>query len=205
MDGHAVTRSKPTTLLTMRHKNTTLMPFRSRHGSGILIGLLLVALVLAAAACNLSTAQEARLMALEQTRTAQPDIEPPAAGVPEATGDPAGIPTQITLVFQSTPATVPPLIGAADECDLLRVYAGVDPGNTLRLRDAPALSGTLVMRIPNNAIVIAVPTLQEVQADGHHWRNVIYTAPDGTNYTGWAARDASTSFATLIPERACSG
>lgn len=189
----------------MRHKNTAPTPLRSRHGSGILIGLLLVVLGLFAAACNLSTAQEARLKALEQTRTAQPDIEPAAAGTSEVTGDPAGIPTQITLVFRGTPATVPPLISAADECDLLRVYAGVDPGNTLRLRDAPTLNGTLVIRIPNNAIVIAVPTSNEVEADGHHWRNVIYTAPDGTNYTGWAARDASTSFATLIPERACSG
>lgn len=176
-----------------------------RHGNGVVAGLLLVALLLLAAACNLSTAQEARLMALEQTRTAQPDIEPPAANAPEVTELPGSIPTQITLVFQGTPATVSPNIAAADECDLLRVYAGVDPGNTLRLRDAPTLSGTLIIRIPNNAIVIAVPTSQEVQADGHHWRNVIYTAPDGTNHTGWAARDASTSFATLLPESGCSG
>lgn len=86
---------------------------------------------------------------------------------------------------------------------MMRVFAGSDPGNTLRLRESPNNSSRILHLIPNQSLVIVVPTSSEVQAGGYHWLNIIYTDDAGTDHIGWAARDANRAYATLTDAGEC--
>jgi hypothetical protein len=182
------------------------------------IGAILWLVCMLAAACNLVAGDEARRIALRSTQTTQPTVAPKDLLTPIPQDDAGAIvpiPTGITLVYQSpvagatNPAAFPTANATIDPaavsnpCNQLRVYAGTDPGNTLRLRAEPRSNASIVYLIPNHATVIAVPSSGEITAGGYHWRNVIYTAPDGSNYVGWAARDANPLFVTLVADESC--
>jgi hypothetical protein len=88
-------------------------------------------------------------------------------------------------------------------CRMMRVFVGNDPGNTLRLREQPSNSSRILYLIPNQSMVILVPTSSAVQAGGYNWLNIIYTDEAGTDHIGWAARDANPGFATLTDAGDC--
>ncbi len=149
----------------------------------------LVVTLLAISACTLDTAQDVRESSLNATQTA----------IPQA--------TKIVLtdgpvsVTQGTPDAPPtPVLQPinTETCGKLRVDVGSDPGNTLRLRDQPSNSATIILLIPNNTLVTRVAGSVQVSAGGYTWLNIQYTDPNGVVATGWAAKDAMRDRETLV-------
>ena len=64
-------------------------------------------------------------------------------------------------------------------CGRLRVDVGTDPGNTLRLREQPDNSSTIILLIPNGSYLSRVAGSSDTVADGYNWVNVEYTDPNG--------------------------
>ncbi len=150
--------------------------------------LLLVLILLLTSACTLGTAQDAREISLNATQTAIPVSTLESAQPAKAT--PAVVPVnQPTPILQSNATSA--------TCGKLRVDVGTDAGNTLRLREQPDNNSSILLLIPNSALVSQVAGSQEVTADSYHWLNILYTDPNGVNITGWAARDAMRDRATL--------
>lgn len=89
-----------------------------------------------------------------------------------------------TLVSTQSPAN------EGRECEIYTTYSGVDPANTLSLRAQPSAASTQLLRVPNNVRVFLLPEVQEIEAEGYHWRNVIYVDPLQNRYSGWMARDS---------------
>ena len=154
--------------------------------------LLLALLLLALSACTLGTSQDVRENSLNATQTAFPlgmstlsDVS--GSSVP---GSNSNIPP--TPVLQSNQT--------ATNCGKLRVNVGTDPKATLRLREQPNNSSTVVLLIPNNSLVTKVSTSQEISAGGYSWVNIQYTDPNGVIATGWAAKDAMKNQVTLTAE-----
>lgn len=149
--------------------------------------LVLLAVLLLTSACTLGTANDLRAISLNATQTALP-LAPAMTAASAATG---GVKTtaQPTPLLQS--------IQTAANCGLLRVDVGSDPGNTLRLREQPDNSATIILLIPNSAVVTKVAGSQEVTAGGYTWVNIQYTDPNGIVATGWAAKDAMRDRTTL--------
>jgi hypothetical protein len=147
----------------------------------------LVAALLAASACTLGTADEMREISLNATQTAIPIAAATGAAQPSAT--PGKPPTPALQSIQT-----------AANCGKLRIDVGSDPGNTLRLREQPNNSATIILLIPNNSVVTKVVASQEVAADGYTWVNIQYTDPNGVVATGWAAKDAMKDRTTLRVE-----
>jgi hypothetical protein len=161
------------------------------------VQLALMALLMGA--CTLATNRDARESTLVQSQTARPTAAAVSPAAPTQPGAPSS-PTPLTLIPVGSPLPSPVANFTLDPnmpCRLLRVYAGTDPGNTLRLRESPANSSRILILIPNDSTVIAVPTSDEVQAGGYRWVNIIYTDANGGNHIGWAARNANPGFATL--------
>jgi hypothetical protein len=167
---------------------------------------LLAILLFALSACNLGTVQDAREVSLNATMTAVPvsTLEsPPLAPITPGIVQPTPIlqalePTSILQPNQPTPILQSNQTATA--CGMLRVDVGADPGNTLRLREQPDNSSTIILLIPNSSLVSKVAGSQEVSADNYHWLQIQYTDPNGVNVTGWAARDAMRDRATLRQE-----
>jgi hypothetical protein len=156
--------------------------------------LALVAILLAVSACTLGTAQEVRENSLNATQTAQPL----ATTFAKETSVPLPIATVATTIeFPPTP-----VLQTNDSvvCGRLRVDVGADPGNTLRLREQPNNTSTIILLIPNSSIVTRVAGSQDVAAGGFTWVNIQYTDPNGVVATGWAAKDAMADRATLRQE-----
>jgi hypothetical protein len=154
--------------------------------------LLVLFALLTLSACNLGTSQDAREISLNATQTALPlgvstlsDVS--GSSIPDTN---AGIPPTPALQSNQT----------ATNCGKLRVTVGTDPGNTLRLREQPNNSSTVVLLIPNNSLVTKVASSQEISAGGYTWLNIQYTDPNGVIATGWAAKDAMKNQITLRAE-----
>lgn len=158
-------------------------------------------IALAASACTLGTAQEARELQLIATQNGvpAPDDSDGAAGDGVA---PDGVPTvetspsPINLIPLASPSAAIPAGGVGD-CNRLRVDVGGDAGNTLRLRQQPTNDAEIILLIPNSSIVTRVTGSNEIAADGYAWLNIQYTDPNGIIATGWAARNAMQDRATL--------
>jgi hypothetical protein len=159
--------------------------------------LLLVLILLFTSACNLGTMQDAREVSLNATMTAIPvsTLEPAQPAKDITPGAVAIQPTPVLQSLQPTPILQPNQ--TTSTCGKLRVDVGADPGNTLRLREQPDNSSTILLLIPNSSLVSRVEGSQEVAADNYHWLNILYTDPNGASITGWAARDAMRDRATL--------
>ncbi|OWY58603.1 hypothetical protein B7486_79075, partial [cyanobacterium TDX16] len=146
--------------------------------------------MMAASACTLGTAQEAREDSLNATQTALPLatllVVTEAAGEAGTSG--SGVQLTPLVTRQATPVLQPNSEGSCE--GRLRVDVGTDPGNTLRLREQPNNSSTIVLLIPNSTIVYRVPGALDVNAGGYNWVNIQYTDPNGVQAVGWAARDA---------------
>jgi hypothetical protein len=154
-----------------------------------IFALIALILLIILAGCNLGTAQDAREVSLYATQTAIPLVTP------------------ATDVIRPTPLLLPngsPTAGAigggTGSCGRLRVDVGDDPGNTLRLREAPNNNGVIILLIPNNTLVDRVAGSPDVAADGYNWINIRYTDPNGVEAVGWAARDAIRDRVTLRQE-----
>jgi hypothetical protein len=166
----------------------------------IILGV--VALLLGA--CTLATERVARESTLVRTQTAAPNDDEPLVSptAPQA----GSSPTALTLIPVGSPMPSPVAVFTLDPdapCQMMRVFVGNDPSNTLRLREQPSNSSRILFLIPNQSMVIVVPTSSEVEAGGYHWLNVIYTDENGTDHIGWAARDANPGFATLTDAGDC--
>jgi hypothetical protein len=151
--------------------------------------------LLVSSACNLGTSQEVRENSLNATQTAIPIITAmplvPVDGSEQgAQGTNSGIPPTPALQSNQT----------ATNCGKLRVNVGTDPKATLRLREQPNNSSTVVLLIPNNTLVTKVALSAEVSADGYTWVNIQYTDPNGVIANGWAAKDAMKNTVTLRAE-----
>jgi hypothetical protein len=153
-------------------------------------------MLVAISACTLGTAQEVRESSLNATQTAQPLVETAVAKETSVAVQPIAT-AATTLDFPPTPALQ---TNDSAVCGRLRVDVGTDPGNTLRLREQPNNSATIILLIPNNAVVMRVANSQEVTAGGFIWVNIQYTDPNGVQATGWAAKDAMAGRATLRQE-----
>ena len=144
--------------------------------------------------CTLGTALEAREDSLNATQTAQ--------AVPTATQaepDVVLVPVEQTPgAIQLTPINLVP--NDSSTCGRLRVDVGSDPGNTLRLREQPDNSSTIILLIPNNTYVTRVAGSSDITADGYNWVNIQYIDPNGAQAVGWAARDAMRDRTTLREE-----
>lgn len=155
--------------------------------------MILIATVFASG-CTLGTALEAREDSLNATQTAQ--------AMPTATPDENAVvltPLEQTPgAIQLTPINLLPNDSAT--CGRLRVDVGTDPGNTLRLREQPDNSATIILLIPNGAYVNRVAGASDTVSDGYNWVNIQYTDPNGVVATGWAARDAIRGRTTLREE-----
>jgi hypothetical protein len=156
-------------------------------------------LVLLLAACSLQPAS---------APTAAPELVPTAAlsqtAIPSSTPE-NGAPT-LSIDLLLTPnrigaatrlpdsgATSPPAGNAqalGQMCAVYAVYSGRDPANVISLRAEPSAGARQVVRVPNNALVLAVPSTLEIEAEGYHWLNIIYVDAGGQRYQGWAARDS---------------
>ncbi|MBI1257783.1 MAG: hypothetical protein GC204_09965 [Chloroflexi bacterium] len=149
----------------------------------------LVAL-LTVSACTLSTVQDAREITLNATQTTLPGslVSDGSGSVLQAT--PSGLPP--TPILQSNQT--------ATNCGKLRVNVGTDPKATLRLREQPNNTSTVVLLIPNNSLVTQVASSQDVSAGGYTWVNIQYSDPNGVIATGWAAKDAMKNTVTLRAE-----
>jgi hypothetical protein len=153
---------------------------------------LLVSLLLGG--CNLGTALEAREGSLNATQTAQA-LPTPTQSEPDV----VLVPLEETPgAIQLTPINLVP--NDSSTCGRLRVDVGSDPGNTLRLREQPDNSATIILLIPNNTYVTRVAGSSDILADGYNWVNIQYTDPNGAQSVGWAARDAMRDRATLREE-----
>lgn len=160
-------------------------------------------------ACNLGTAQEAREDNLNATQMAIP-VATVLSATTVAIVDPVeatsgSVPTSpLVLTPLSTSALqLTPLLSSNNSVSCegrLRVDVGTDPGNTLRLREQPTNSSTIILLIPNSTLVNRVPGSQEVNAGGYNWVNIQYTDPNGVLAVGWAARDAMRDRSTLREE-----
>jgi hypothetical protein len=97
-------------------------------------------------------------------------------------------PTLLPLPSTRVPVTsVPSLNG---QCQVYMTYSGSRPDNKLSLRADPSANAPQLFRVPNNVEVLRVPGSEEVEADGYHWLNVIYSEATGMRYVGWIARDS---------------
>ncbi len=148
--------------------------------------------LLAISACTLSTVQDAREIDLNATQT--------ATTIPISTLDEG-----LGSLAQGTDSSLPPTPilqsnQTATNCGKLRVNVGTDPGNTLRLRELPNNSSTVVLLIPNKTLVTKVATSTEISADGYTWVNIQYADPNGVIASGWAAKDAMKNQVTLTAE-----
>ena len=146
--------------------------------------------LLTISACTLSTAQDLRENSLNATQAQ------PAGSACERRGG---------VRLQSTASGLPPTPilqsnQTATNCGKLRVNVGTDPGKTLRLREQPNNSSTVVLLIPNNSLVTQVAASQEISAGGYTWVNIQYSDPNGVIATGWAAKDAMKNTVTLRAE-----
>jgi hypothetical protein len=161
--------------------------------------LLLLILLLSLSACNLGTVQDAREVSLNATMTGVPvstlESAQAAQGTQGIPADPLNQPTPVLQSLLPTPILQPNQ--TTSTCGKLRVDVGADPGNTLRLREQPDNSSSILVLIPNSTLVSKVEGSQEVTADNYHWLNILYTDPNGASITGWAARDAMRDRATL--------
>ena len=151
------------------------------------IGLIL--LILSSLACNLA----------RTTPTPEPNLEPPpTAEVTEsvsflATATPIIVGRPTLLPLPGLPVIAPPVtsvpnLGAL--CEVYSTYSGARADNKLSMRSAPSTTAPQVFRVPNNIQVLRVPNSQEVEAEGYHWLNVIYTDTPQMRYIGWIARDS---------------
>jgi len=153
---------------------------------GVIIAL---AALLAASACTLDSANAVRENSLYATQTAIPIVTAmPLVPVTNGSGADSGIPA--TPVLQSNQT--------ATSCGKLRVNVGSDPKSTLRLREQPNNTSTVVLLIPNNTLVTKVASSQEISAGGYTWVNIQYTDPNGVVATGWAAKDGMKNQLTLM-------
>lgn len=165
-----------------------------------LLVLIILLATIVTSACTLGTAQEARQDSLNATQTALPLatllVVTEAAG--EAGTGGGGVQLTPLLTQQATPVLQPNSEGSCE--GRLRVDVGTDPGNTLRLREQPTNSSTIVLLIPNSTIVYRVAGALDVNAGGYNWVNIQYTDPNGVQAVGWAARDAMQGRTTLREE-----
>jgi hypothetical protein len=152
-------------------------------------GIVAIVILLAISACTLNSANSVRENSMDATQTAIPlgvstldDVS--GSSIPGAN---SGIPA--TPVLQSNQT--------ATSCGKLRVNVGTDPKSTLRLREQPNNTSTVVLLIPNNTLVTKVASSQEISAGGYTWVNIQYTDPNVVIATGWAANDGMKTQLTL--------
>ena len=104
------------------------------------------------------------------------DTEPtpaPATSTPDATLQPGATPT-------AAPTTGTPT--AAPTAPASNVAKVTTDGSALRLRSGPNTRSDILVRMPNNAEVTVLETV-----DG--WTRIRFTARDGKEYEGWASAD----------------
>jgi hypothetical protein len=137
--------------------------------------LLLIALL---AACNLTT---------------QPvDTAPTETATLEPTPQPLSTVTPLTLngTLAPPPIAEAPTLPPGTLCQVYTTYSGNDPANLLSLRAQPTVSGTQIIKLPNNSSVLRLPNSQEIEADGYHWLNIVYIDGSQNRFQGWTARDS---------------
>jgi len=76
------------------------------------------------------------------------------------------------------------------QCQVYITYSGTRVDNKLSLRADPSTDAPQLFRVPNNVEVLRVSGSEEVEANGYHWLNVIYSESSGMRYIGWIARDS---------------
>ena len=140
--------------------------------------LVLLGLIMAASACNLSTQPIATAPAVTETA--------PATFTRPATVTPLGFTAQPTLQPPPNVSTG----GSGALCQVYTTYSGSDSANLLSLRAQPSTTGAQLYKLPNNAQVFLIPDSLEVEAEGYHWLNIVYVDTSQNRYEGWTARDS---------------